>query len=104
MLIEWAIFRCCMWLVNVHARNFRGSWEWLKLALPVASIAGFLFALAFLGRLALNSEWETLAYAIVITIAAMPVMTFFASKLGETMLFFSPIAIIIGTYLAISMW
>lgn len=104
MLIEWTVFRCCMWIINVHASNFRGSWQGVRLILSMASMAGFIFAIAFLGRLAFNSQWVDLASSIAIAIAALPIMSFIFSKLGESALLISPLAVILGAYLAITLW
>ncbi|BCB62193.1 hypothetical protein HaloA020_28940 [Halomonas sp. A020] len=104
MLVEWTVFRCCMWVINVHASNFRGSWQGIRLVLSVASMAGFVFAFAFLGRLALNSEWVDLASSIAIAIGALPIMSFIFSKLGESALLVSPLAVVLAAYLAFSLW
>ncbi|PHS59658.1 MAG: hypothetical protein COB03_02110 [Alteromonas sp.] len=104
MLLEWTAFRCCMWIINVHAGNFRGSWQIVRLILSLASMAGFAFAVAFLGKLAFNSQWVELASSIAIAIAVLPVMSFIFSKLGESALLVSPLAVVLATYLAFSLW
>lgn len=104
MLIEWTLFRCCMWIVNTHLRDFRGSWWWAQLLLSVTAFGGLIFAVVFLGRLAWHSQWLDLAFAIGIAIVVMPLMTTIWQKTGESIYLLSPAAMAGAPVLAYLMW
>lgn len=88
----------------MHAQNFRGSWQWVRTVLSTAVYVGFAFTVAFLGRMALNTQWVYLLSAIAIMFLSFLVADLIVKWLREGALLLSLPALALATWMAYLLW